>query len=259
MPGMPYKIKSIVTRKLEGVNHFHYYLCHQLGGGMEINMASWITHLRIADALLGIIGELPHIDFIIGNIAPDSGVPINGKDEFEPPVYITHWKVGGNSCEINAEKFLERYLVCNRNHKEMSFYLGYYVHLLTDYIWVQDIYPQLKMQFMFEYKNDPNFMQKVKNDMFEIDCIYLNRYPNFRAYSVFTKVSKFPNVFLDYFSEKAFEEKVEIIRKYYEDFKGKLSQKPLYLGEKQVNDFIYKAVGEIQPKVKDILKGEYEK
>ena len=31
--------KSIVTRKLEGMNHFHYYLCRQLkGGGMEIFM-----------------------------------------------------------------------------------------------------------------------------------------------------------------------------------------------------------------------------
>ena len=39
MIGMPYKIKSIVTRKLEGVNHFHNYLCRQLkGGGMEIFM-----------------------------------------------------------------------------------------------------------------------------------------------------------------------------------------------------------------------------
>ncbi len=36
---MPYKIKSIVTRKLEDVNHFHHYLCRQLkGGGMEIFM-----------------------------------------------------------------------------------------------------------------------------------------------------------------------------------------------------------------------------
>lgn len=36
---MPYKIKSIVTRKLEGENHFHFCLCHQLkGGGMEISM-----------------------------------------------------------------------------------------------------------------------------------------------------------------------------------------------------------------------------
>ena len=41
MPGMPYKIGSIITRKLEGVNHFHNYLCRQLkGGGMEIYMRS---------------------------------------------------------------------------------------------------------------------------------------------------------------------------------------------------------------------------
>ena len=34
---------SIVTRKLEGVNHFHYYLCRQLkGGGMEIIMTKTI-------------------------------------------------------------------------------------------------------------------------------------------------------------------------------------------------------------------------
>lgn len=35
----PYKIKSIVTRKLEGMYRFHYYLCRQLkGGGTEIFM-----------------------------------------------------------------------------------------------------------------------------------------------------------------------------------------------------------------------------
>lgn len=36
---MFYKIKPIVTRKLEGVNHFHHCLCRQLKGGeMEIIM-----------------------------------------------------------------------------------------------------------------------------------------------------------------------------------------------------------------------------
>ena len=38
MPGC-LNIRSIVTRKREGVNYFHYYLCRQLkGGGMEIFM-----------------------------------------------------------------------------------------------------------------------------------------------------------------------------------------------------------------------------
>lgn len=35
---MPYKIKPIVSRKLGCVNHFHYYLCRRLDGGMEITM-----------------------------------------------------------------------------------------------------------------------------------------------------------------------------------------------------------------------------
>lgn len=48
MPGMPYKIMSIVTRKLEGVKHFHYYLCRQLkGGGMEIFMKMSIGEKKI--------------------------------------------------------------------------------------------------------------------------------------------------------------------------------------------------------------------
>lgn len=46
MLGMVYKIKSIVTQKLEGVNHIHYYLCRQLkGGGMEIDMKRVIIYL----------------------------------------------------------------------------------------------------------------------------------------------------------------------------------------------------------------------
>lgn len=49
MPGIPYKIKSIVARKLEGVNHFHYYLCRQLkDGGMEIFMIITRTPFRVS-------------------------------------------------------------------------------------------------------------------------------------------------------------------------------------------------------------------
>ena len=53
MPGMPYKIKSIVARKLESVNHFHYYLCRQLkGGGLEITMSEMYLKRNEEIALL---------------------------------------------------------------------------------------------------------------------------------------------------------------------------------------------------------------
>ena len=37
-------------------------------------MASWIVHLRIADQLLDRIPDLRSTEFVVGNIAPDSGM-----------------------------------------------------------------------------------------------------------------------------------------------------------------------------------------
>ena len=38
-------------------------------------MASWMVHLRIADKILDRIETLDESAFVLGNIAPDSGVP----------------------------------------------------------------------------------------------------------------------------------------------------------------------------------------
>ena len=44
---------SIVTRKLEGVNHFHDYLCRQLkGGGMEIFMKKELPACPVETTLM---------------------------------------------------------------------------------------------------------------------------------------------------------------------------------------------------------------
>ena len=38
-------------------------------------MASWMIHLRIADKLLDKIPNLSPIEFLMGSMAPDSGIP----------------------------------------------------------------------------------------------------------------------------------------------------------------------------------------
>ena len=38
-------------------------------------MATWMVHLRIADGIMKEIPKLERQEFIMGNIAPDSGVP----------------------------------------------------------------------------------------------------------------------------------------------------------------------------------------
>ena len=56
-------------------------------------MATWVIHLRVADALRNRwqpLQTLPELPFVVGNLAPDGGV------EVSPHVYVpdsatTHW------------------------------------------------------------------------------------------------------------------------------------------------------------------------
>ena len=52
-------------------------------------MATWIVHLRLAENLMQMIEGLDAPQFAIGNIAPDSGMPDEKWEKFEPPVEVT--------------------------------------------------------------------------------------------------------------------------------------------------------------------------
>jgi len=53
-------------------------------------MASWIVHLRITDKLLDRLSDLSSAEFVIGNIAPDSGIPNEDWSAFTPSADISH-------------------------------------------------------------------------------------------------------------------------------------------------------------------------
>ena len=65
-------------------------------------MASWMVHLRVADELLKKIEKLDEQAFVIGNIAPDSGVPNEDWTVFQPPKDVSHFseKEEQNTCKI---------------------------------------------------------------------------------------------------------------------------------------------------------------
>ena len=54
-------------------------------------MASWMVHLRVADELLKQIENLDAQAFVMGNIAPDSGVPNEDWTVFQPPKDVSHF------------------------------------------------------------------------------------------------------------------------------------------------------------------------
>ena len=102
-------------------------------------MASWMVHLRVADALLDSLPNLTPTEFIVGNIAPDSGVPNADWSAFSPPTSVSHFKTAGKKADPGA--FAAKYLTRRQDYspEQFSFYLGYLTHLLTDVLWSEQI------------------------------------------------------------------------------------------------------------------------
>jgi len=102
-------------------------------------IASWMVHLRIADASLDKIAGIDELAFVMGNIAPDSGVPNADWTGYTPPKSVSHYYAAqedGKSKKIDADAFCAAYFseedIASYSAKAYSFFLGYFVHLLTD-------------------------------------------------------------------------------------------------------------------------------
>lgn len=59
-------------------------------------MATWMVHLRIADKLLNKISDLTYAEYIVGNMAPDSGVPNDDWSVFTPSSNASHFMTYGS-------------------------------------------------------------------------------------------------------------------------------------------------------------------
>lgn len=99
-------------------------------------MASWVTHLMIADRVLEAIPELDRHGFCIGNIAPDCNVENEDWTQFVPSREITHWMSADRKTTADCERFYDAYiadgLFKSKSAQEQSFLLGYYAHLIAD-------------------------------------------------------------------------------------------------------------------------------
>lgn len=57
-------------------------------------MATWVTHLAVADKVMKEIPELDRRGFCVGNIAPDCNVENEDWTAFTPSREVTHWMSG---------------------------------------------------------------------------------------------------------------------------------------------------------------------
>ena len=99
-------------------------------------MASWVTHLMIADGVLARFPGLDRRGFCVGNIAPDCNVENADWTTFTPSRELTHWMQGERKKASDCDAFCDKYIVDRKKEiqsaEEFAFLLGYYAHLLTD-------------------------------------------------------------------------------------------------------------------------------
>ena len=208
-------------------------------------MASWMIHLRIADKLLDRIPGLSPIEFIMGSMAPDSGVPNEDWSAFFPSTAVSHYRTdngtGKKHIDIDAyiRQFFSPELIKSYHEQQYSFYLGYYTHLLTDVLWSSLVARPVRQKFP-----DASWAE-IKEDWYDLDFLYLKKHPGFRAFRAYLGSVGFVNTYMDFFAPDAFDNRREYITSFYLQKNDHPDREYPYLTEEEADSFVNQAVESI--------------
>jgi hypothetical protein len=207
-------------------------------------MGTWISHLRIAENLLGHFPELDEVTFAFGNLSPDSGIPNADWTEFDPPKEITHFlRKGEGEGEIHDLVYYEQYLLNlkpENDRKLYSFRLGYFFHLICDILWAKRIWDASKIIYEHELEADHSkAIENIKTDWYGLDQLYVRENPD----SLFWRVlvpNQNPPSYLPFIKNEALHLQYDYIRKFYsQPEKDWFSSRPYhYLNEKTVSRIV---------------------
>ena len=110
-------------------------------------MAWWMAHLRLGEAVLSDLPAREGFDeamYYAGCVAPDCGRCVERPGQravYMPDRPATHWVDSNDKWDepIHFERFYDQYLRVNQEDEppRRAFCWGYYVHLLTDALWIE--------------------------------------------------------------------------------------------------------------------------
>lgn len=219
-------------------------------------MATWIAHLRIAESLLGLIPDLSASQFAIGNIAPDSGIPDENWEKFDPPPAVTHFKrTDSVHKEIADLDFYRRYLadLDGRAVNRFSFRLGYFFHLITDNLWTIQVGRPTQERYPQQFAAERNFIWEVKKDWYGLDHLYVREHPEclfWRVFLPFDFAQGEPDsADLDFLPPQALSHQVAYIKSYYQRRDDEINQmltRPFeYLSKAEMDCFVTDAISRL--------------
>jgi hypothetical protein len=211
-------------------------------------MGTWISHLRIAEKLLLHFPQLDEVTFAFGSLAPDSGIPNADWTEFDPPKEVTHFlKKGEGEYAVHDLVFYEQYLATIRPEHDIklySFRLGYFFHLICDFMWARRIAMAAERDFkeLFD-QNRHEAWGKVKDDWYGLDQLYVRDHPENLFWRVILP-SPDPPSYLPFVKNEALHQQFAHIRKFYSEQEDHwfLSLPYRYLNEKTMTRMVNDSV-----------------
>ncbi|KGE18418.1 hypothetical protein PWYN_28355 [Paenibacillus wynnii] len=206
-------------------------------------MATWVTHFRIAEELINRGLNISKVGFLIGNIGPDCGL-MNEDGKFSPPKRVTHFM---NDREINAEMFYQQFSLnkIDFTSEKGSYYLGYYVHLITDKEWIKLINIKKEEQVHQAIIGTSEYNHLVKRDWYWLDFKYLKEKQDHIFWTDFQYIKGFTE-HLPFFAAGQTNQQIKNITQFYCNTLVPEDHVPVYLKEVEVNYFVKETVNKIQ-------------
>ena len=147
-----------------------------------------MIHLAIAEEIKKKLSKKSE-EFFLGTIAPDLG-RLMGISKI-----TTHFQ-NDDDCIPVLKKFLDKYKVDN------DFFLGYYIHLYTDYLWFKYFIPEVRFKDSIVLLNgekvicdDELYLKFIYNDYTNLNAQLMDLY-NLNL-SMFYKPVNIPSISMD--------------------------------------------------------------
>lgn len=148
-------------------------------------MASWLTHLRIAEKIKQRIEEIEFPCLLMGSIAPDSGMPDESRMNYTPSKETTHCrcKDKDGTYIIDEAAFFNKHLtpekIITRSDGTRSFLWGYYFHIITDKMWFEQYFKPFREDYLKNSGDtEADFINFIRDEMYSLDFKYLKVHGN---------------------------------------------------------------------------------
>jgi hypothetical protein len=205
-------------------------------------MATWVSHFRIAEAVLDQGLSVHRQWFVAGNVAPDSGVLNDERTAYLPDTIATHWR-NPETKQMEPERFYEEMFPVD-DPVERAFKLGYYCHILADVVWTEVIWrpKRASQQYREKLDQDPAYIWEIKQDWYGLDFLHLRENPDSLFFKDYATIDSIPD-FIDIFPPGAFTQKLHYIQQLYlnpPDFE--IERPYVYLNMTEIDNYVARAI-----------------